>query len=373
MKKIFTFLFALSFFSCEVVLSQAPSCRVLGCPANFGTIVTDNTVPDTAFADGFLSCFSTPNPLSPIKQVYWEYFYTGPANADFIQSFTPPNSPDSVDVDWAIFDMGGPPANLDCPVNTTGWTEQICITTFAPGAATGPGIDAPAFNATANTYYAVAIIVPSGQAHVGVPSYTFTIDAPTLGGAPLDPVVNCTGLLVLPVKLTTFNARVSNCGVNLNWTAEIETGFKNYEVQYSTDGTSFKTIASLPAAENPGAPQKYSYTDASPAQGNVFYRLKMIDIDGKFEYSKVVTTKLDCVKSPFSVYPNPVTDILTINNSGPQNEDATVKLFDNNGRLIYSHRLLGGTNTINTHHLPNGIYLLQLNNGIEVQSLKIIK
>jgi hypothetical protein len=368
MKKIFTFLFALSFFSYEIVLSQAPSCRVLGCAANYGTIVTDNTVPDTAFASGFSFCFTPP---TAIKQVYWEYFYTGPVNALFSQSFTPPNSPDSVDVDWAIFDIGGPPANLNCPVNTTGWVEQVCWTAFAPGVATGPGIDQPAFNATANTYYAVAIIVSSAQAHVGVASYTFNIDDPTIGGAPLT-ALNCTGL-VLPVKLSTFNARVNNCGVNLEWTAESETNFKNYEIQFSTDGTSFKTIATLPAAENSGAPQRYSYTDASPAQGNVFYRLKMSDIDGKFDYSRVVTTKLDCVKSPFSVYPNPVTDILTINNSGSQNEDATVKMFDNNGRLIYSHKLLGGTNTINTHHLPNGIYLLQLNNGSEVQSIKIIK
>ena len=369
MKRIFTFFLVVSFFSCEVVLSQEPSCRVLGCAANYGTIVTDNSTPDTAFASGFSFCFTPP---TPFKQVYWEYFYTGPVNAFFSQSFTPPNSPDSVDVDWAIFDIGGPPANLNCPVNTTGWVEQVCWTAFAPGVPTGPGIGTdPTYFATANTYYAVAIIVSSAQAHTGVANYTFTIDDPSLNGSPLT-ALNCTSL-VLPVKLSAFNARINNCSVNLEWTAETETAFKSYEVQYSTDGASFKTIATLPAAENLGTPQKYSYTDASAAQGNVFYRLKMLDIDGKFDYSKVVTTKLGCVKSPFSVYPNPVTDILTINNSGSQNEDATVKLFDNNGRLIYSHKMLGGTNTINTHYLPNGIYLLQLNNGHEVQSIKIIK
>jgi hypothetical protein len=369
MKKIFTFLFLLFFLSSGKLFSQAPSCRVLGCADNYGTIVTDNTTPDTTFTNGLSFCFL---PAIPFKQVYWEYFYTGPVNALFSQSFTPPNSADSVDVDWAIFEIPGLPANLDCPVNTTGWVEQVCFTSFTPGVATGPGIGTdPTFNATANQYYAVAIIVPSGQAHTGVASYTFTIDAPSLNGSPLT-ALNCAGL-VLPVKLSAFNARMNNCGVNLEWTAESETDFKNYEVQYSTDGTSFKTIATLPAAENSGAPQKYSYKDANPAQGTAFYRLKMLDIDGKFSYSKVVTTKLDCVKNPFSVYPNPVTDILTVNNSGPQNENATVKLFDNNGKLIYSHKLLGGTNTVNTHHLPGGIYLLQLNNGIEMQSIKIIK
>jgi hypothetical protein len=68
-----------------------------------------------------------------------------------------------------------------------------------------------------------------------------------------------------------------------------------------------------------------------------------------------------------------VTDILNINNTNSQNENATVKLFDNNGRLIYDHKLVEGINTINTQRLPNGIYLLQLINGSEVQSIKIIK
>jgi hypothetical protein len=369
MKRIFTFLLTLLLGSCEIVFSQEPSCHVLGCAKNYGTIVTDNSTPDTTFASGFSFCFA---PAIPFKQVYWEYFFAGSANANFSQSFTPPNSPDSVDVDWAIFELPGPPVTLDCPVNTTGWVEQECWSAFNPGAPTGPGIGSdPTFNATANTYYAVAIIVPSAQAHTGVANYTFTIDDPSLNGSPLTPL-NCTNL-VLPVKLSAFGAKVNNCSVNLEWTAETETDFKNYEVQYSTDGTSFKTIATLSAAENPGAPQKYSYTDPNAAQGNAFYRLKMSDIDGKFEYSKIVATKLDCVKSPFTVYPNPVTDILNINNTNSQNENATVKLFDNNGRLIYDHKLVEGINTINTHRLPNGIYLLQLINGSEVQSIKIIK
>lgn len=368
MKRISTLLLLLFFLSHGKIFSQEPSCKVLGCAQNFGVIVTDNSTPDTAFAAGLSFCYP---PTTPFKHVYWEYFYVaGLVNSLFTQSFTPPNSPDSVDVDWAIFEIPGPPTNFDCP-NTTGWVEQICLSNFNPGVATGPGIDAPPFNATALQYYAVAIIVASGQVHPEVANYSFTIDDASLNGSPLTPA-NCINF-VLPVKLSAFNARMSNCGVNLEWTAESETDFKNYEVQYSADGTNFKTIATLPAVENLGAPQKYSYTDANPAQGNAFYRLKMLDVDGKFNYSKIVTTKLNCIKSPFSVYPNPVTDILTVNNSGPQNENATVKLFDNNGKLIYSHKLLGGTNTINTHHLPGGIYLLQLNNGIEMQSIKIIK
>src|SRR4249919_2903392 len=110
MKRIFTLFLALSFFSCEIVLSQEPSCRVLGCAGNYGTIVTDNSTPDTAFVSGLSFCFT---PAIPFKQVYWEYFYAGPANANFSQSFTPPNSPDSVDVDWAIFELPGPPPTLD--------------------------------------------------------------------------------------------------------------------------------------------------------------------------------------------------------------------------------------------------------------------
>src|SRR5262249_19800893 len=151
--------------------------------------------------------------------------------------------------------------------------------------------------------------------------------------------------------------KVKDCAVNLNWTSEIESDFKGYEVQYSSDGRNFTTIATLPAQT---LSKNYSYKQNNPQQGKGYYRLKMVDIDGKSEYSKTIAMKLDCGKSLVFVYPNPVTDVLNVNITNSQDNNTRAKLFDAQGKLIYSNNLISGTNTINMVNLPKGIYLLQL-------------
>ena len=99
----------------------------------------------------------------------------------------------------------------------------------------------------------------------------------------------------------------------------------------------------------------------------------MVDADGKFDYSKIVVMKIKCNESQMTVYPNPVTDVLNINITTSQDETTTGKLFDSNGRLIYSHTLVSGTNTVNMGRFPGGIYLLQLISNKQVQHIKIIK
>ena len=85
----------------------------------------------------------------------------------------------------------------------------------------------------------------SGSGGPGDNSYTFDISTPDLGG------VNFTSAdcpSILPVSLISFDAKVNNCIVNLNWRATSETNFKDYEVQYSTDGANFQTISTIPGA-----------------------------------------------------------------------------------------------------------------------------
>ncbi len=173
------------------------------------------------------------------------------------------------------------------------------------------------------------------------------------------------------MKLTSFNARVASCGVvNLDWAAATESDFKNYEVQYSTNGSSFQTIGTLPANSST---QKYSFQHNTPAQGKIYYRLKMDDLNGKSEYSKTIAMKLNCNKSEILVYPNPVKDKLNVNITNAQNNVTTASLFDNFGRLIYNGKMISGTNTIDMTRFANGIYLLTLRNSAEVQNIKIVK
>jgi len=356
------------------VFSQ--SCISLGCASSHTAVTTDGTLPSIPVVDpppG--SCYV--GAPSGYKQIWWEFFFS-PLGGDFVQGFSESAGGTALDLDYVTYDVGTTAPLISCPIDITGWTELDCINVGSGAQTTGPGQTAPqgtTLTTLAGHYYAIAIVVWqgvdviwAGEPTGGAASYQWDASAPTLGGLPLT-IANCVDI-ALPVKLSAFTARANNCTVNLNWTSDIETDFSNYEVQYSSDGKDFTTIASLPAQTTS---RNYSFLQNNPPQGKAFYRLRMVDIDGKAEFSKTIAMKLECGNRQVFVYPNPVTNVLNINISNSQDNSTRAKLFDANGRLIYSNNMISGTNTINTASLPKGIYLLQLINTTEVQNLKIIK
>jgi len=369
MKKIFTFLLVLLFISSAKIFSQ--SCVSLGCASAHTAVTTDGTLPSipvVAIGDVPGTCYV--GAPSGYKQIFWEFFFS-PLGGDFVQGFTESAGGTALDIDYVTYDIGLTAPTTSCPVDITGWTELDCINVGSTGQTTGPGQPAPEGNTLttiAGHYYAIAIVIWQGVSNGGAASYQFDASAPTLGGAALT-VANCVNI-ALPVKLSSFTARANNCAVSLNWTSEIESDFNNYEVQYSADGKDFATIASLPAQTTS---RNYSFQQNNPPQGKAYYRLKMVDMDGKLDYSKTIAMKLDCGNRQVFVYPNPVTDVLNINITNSQDHSTRAKLFDANGRLIYSNNMISGTNTVNMVNYPKGIYLLQLINTTEVQNLKIIK
>jgi len=355
MKQKYILLFL--FFSLSITKSFSQVCISLGCAANYGTQTADGTLPDTFGGPG--DCYD----LFPYKQVYWQFFYS-PTGGDFTQTYSPTSFSDPLDLDYVVFDMGiFEPVSIDCPIDESSWTEVLCNYSATSGVQTGPGIDGTA-PTIAGHYYAVAVIFYQDVD----PTYTFTIGTPQIGGVDFTEN-NCPG--ILPVILSSFNAKADKCMVSLEWTAEAEINFKKYQVEYSHDGRNFESIATI-AAQGASGINKYAFQHNHPQQGNIFYRLKMIDNNGKFEYSRIIALKLDCSRSAVLVYPNPVTDLLNINITNAH-EQTTASLFDNNGKLIYTGVLSNGTNTINMNKLAKGVYLLKLNNGIEIQNMKIIK
>lgn len=376
MKRIFTFLLGLFLFSSGKVFAQADSCVILGCANNYGTQTTNNSL--AALPGGFPgSCYSG----GTYTQVFWQFVFVDPINGptqDYVQTFTPTNGTIPLDIDWSVFDMGSTaPGALTCAsINASrpGWAEVRCSGAGTNGVPAGPGTDLPPVTLVAGEYYAIAIIInPNGADPSPDPNFTFTVGTPTLAGLPLT-VANCSAIL-LPVKLTSFDARVANCGVvNLDWTAADQSDFKNYEVQYSNNSTNFQTIATMPVSNNNiSSSQNYSFQDNTPSQGKAYYRLKLINVDGSFEYSKTIAMKLDCNKSEIFVYPNPVKDKLNVNITNAQNNITIASLFDNNGRLIYKGTMISGTNAIDMSTFAKGIYLLTLKNNTEVQNIKVIK
>jgi hypothetical protein len=162
-------------------------------------------------------------------------------------------------------------------------------------------------------------------------------------------------LAVLPVRLQTFAVKENSCKAALSWVSATEDNFKQYEVEYSKDGTSFNTVGiTLPQGNN----SQYNFMYAANL-GNSYYRLKMIDKDGRITYSSVVSLNMVCSNQSIEVYPNPAKDVLTINISGYKGK-VKATLFDGKGQLVTTRQFSNGKNSIVVSSLASGIYTLSI-------------
>ncbi|MEM9848843.1 MAG: T9SS type A sorting domain-containing protein [Bacteroidota bacterium] len=115
-----------------------------------------------------------------------------------------------------------------------------------------------------------------------------------------DFVIDCS--IILPVELSYFNAKAQNCEVNLEWATASEHNFSHFEVERSTDGKFFKGVQKIAGAGNSLETIKYNFSE-TVAAGSQYYRLKQVDLDGTYEYSKTVVVKSACQKASFNAFP----------------------------------------------------------------------
>lgn len=162
---------------------------------------------------------------------------------------------------------------------------------------------------------------------------------------------------VLPVTLTSFTGNKLNQSVQLRWKTENETGFSTFEVEKSTDGSSFARMATV-AAEN-RLVNNYHTTDVNPAKGYNYYRLKMIDLDGSIKYSDIVKINFDG-QPGLTLWPNPAGNQLIIPEA-KQND--RIVILDAVGRMLMSKTITLTNEPVMIDKLPAGVYVLQLYSG----------
>jgi len=176
----------------------------------------------------------------------------------------------------------------------------------------------------------------------------------------------------LPVTLTRFTAYKSEQTAVLNWVTTAETNSDRFDIQHSTDGKEWNIIGSVPSVRESTMMVTYSFTDVNPSRGGEnLYRLKMVDQDETFAYSRINSLTFDDDVQT-SVYPNPAisTVKMTVDGKSDLSNVKNVKIFDLNGRVVLTPLLL--TDEIDVQKLNGGLYLMQItrNNGI-VSTLKI--
>ncbi|MBC7534215.1 MAG: T9SS type A sorting domain-containing protein [Ferruginibacter sp.] len=183
---------------------------------------------------------------------------------------------------------------------------------------------------------------------------------------------------VLPVKLGAFTAANLNGVAVLNWNTVTETNLARFEIERSFDGSSFKTIGQVKAVGNSNVTVDYSYMDSKISNKN-FYRLKMIDYDGTFSYSKVVSVTMDIKGVQVAlVYPNPFAEKIQLQIISERAEQVVIKIINNEGKVVkmQSVSIAKGTNNIlmnNVADLGKGIYYLELISGMNTTQMKMVK
>lgn len=157
----------------------------------------------------------------------------------------------------------------------------------------------------------------------------------------------------LPVKLIGFSAKIENGKSKLVWQTASEINAMGFDIEKSTNGKEFSKIGFV-KAQNKGGFQ-YQFIDNQTGLNTQYYRLKMIDIDHKFEYSAIKSVQLNDVFE-VSVYPNPATDFLEIACISEGISD--IELMNMAGQ-----KMLTATKTdskIDISHLPTGLYYLKI-------------
>ncbi len=166
----------------------------------------------------------------------------------------------------------------------------------------------------------------------------------------------------LPVDLQSFNARAENDYVKVWFTTSTEVNVNNFVIEKSVNGVDFAAITSIPA-KNTNQLNSYAFNDANVISNVSYYRLKIIDNDGSFKYSKIVgvTTNALTVKS-LKLLTNPVVNgSLNIVHAKASNA-TTINVFSSDSKLVKSFKVAAGNtqSIIDISNLQKGNYVLEL-------------
>jgi hypothetical protein len=162
----------------------------------------------------------------------------------------------------------------------------------------------------------------------------------------------------LPVTLVRFDARAEGQTALLTWATTSETNSDHFEIERSLNGKIWQKIGVVKSYGESTVLREYQYADYTPASGENLYRLKMVDNDETFAYSRIRSLEVHGNVSDLSVYPNPSSDKLNIRDYTNVKE---VVISDLNGRSVYqSASFSAGHGTIDIKHLVQGMYILKI-------------
>ncbi|MBS1589807.1 MAG: T9SS type A sorting domain-containing protein, partial [Bacteroidetes bacterium] len=183
----------------------------------------------------------------------------------------------------------------------------------------------------------------------------------------------------LPIKLISFIARASENNSLLQWQTSSEENTEHFVIERSDDGVNFEQIGKQKAFGNHSDFNNYSFVDKGVGANHskVFYRLRMIDFDGRTNFSNVQSVRFGRDVVSVTTQPNPFHDKLMISIYSREGGSTLVTLSDLQGKVVYSTSVITsiGQNdlSIQPTNLASGMYVLRVSNKEGFFTQKIVK
>lgn len=185
-----------------------------------------------------------------------------------------------------------------------------------------------------------------------------------------------------PVKMSSFTVKKESNDAVLRWTTVSETKNDHFDIERSVDGINFTKMGTVAGNGTTVLTKNYTYPDAlaNVASKILYYRLRIVDMDGKSTFSTVVALRLDgsIAVSSLTVYPNPFTSNIKLQLRSAKEENSTIRFINARGQEVLKRNvtLMPGDNIVVVGDLQTvapGLYIMELRTGNDVITQRIIK
>lgn len=183
------------------------------------------------------------------------------------------------------------------------------------------------------------------------------------------------GSVTLPVELTSFEGSITTeQNALLQWSTSSEQNNKQFDVETSSDGTNFYLLGTIASKGNSASAQNYEYLHQAPSAGNNWYRLKQIDIDGKFSYSKIIVLNVPVKAGEPFVYPIPANNHLTLN-MGSVTAKSKIEIYSADMKIVKKEHVpaLSVKKELDISQLAPGVYFIRITTNGTDKTLRFIK
>ena len=176
-----------------------------------------------------------------------------------------------------------------------------------------------------------------------------------------------------PVEFIEFAGFFNQGIVELRWSTASESNNDYFLIERMNQNQVFENIGMVNGNGTINHWQNYIFKDFSPFSGIIYYRLKQVDFDGKFEYSKTISVNTHSSNLKYTIYPNPAVEFIQIEYRGNATAGIHFSIFNSSGELVRKHEYVtmetGSKIQFSTGDLPSGNYFVRITNSDNDEAL----